>query len=253
METENNNQATPRFGRRYNSGKGRVLAGLIIICVGVLLLARQSGVVFPEWLFTWQMLLIVLGLFIGAKHSFRSGGWIVPLLIGAVFMVDEFIPGLSIGRMVWPLILIVAGLFMIFRPKRSNNCDDKWSKWKDHTSHYNNMGSDDMLDSVSVFGGVKKNIISKDFKGGEVTCIFGGAEINLTQADINGKVVLDVTQIFGGTKLILPANWEVKPEMVAFLGGIEDKRAPQAAMPDSTKILILRGTTIFGGIDIRSY
>jgi hypothetical protein len=30
-------------------------------------------------------------------------------------------------------------------------------------------------------------------------CIFGGAEINLTQADFQGKVVLEVVQVLGVT------------------------------------------------------
>jgi predicted membrane protein len=104
-----------------------------------------------------------------------------------------------------------------------------------------------------MFGGTKKNVISKDFKGGEVTCVFGGAEINLSQADINGKVVLEMHQVFGGTKLIVPPHWQVNhQETVAFMGGIEDRR-PDTKDTDPNKILILKGTSVFGGLDISSY
>lgn len=74
------------------------------------------------------------------------------------------------------------------------------------------------------------------------------------QADINGKVMIDVTQIFGGTKLLVPAHWEVQTEMVAIFGGIEDKR-PQSHDKnyDGVKILVIVGTSVFGGIDIKSY
>ena len=37
--------------------------------------------------------------------------------------------------------------------------------------------------------------------------MFGGAEINFMQADIQGRVELEVNQVFGGTKLIVPAHW----------------------------------------------
>jgi predicted membrane protein len=83
--------------------------------------------------------------------------------------------------------------------------------------------------------------------------IMGGTEINLMQADINGTVILEVTQIFGGTKLIVPSNWEIKPEMVAIFGGIEDKRTMQNVSGNTDKILVLKGTTLFGGIEIRNY
>jgi predicted membrane protein len=81
---------------------------------------------------------------------------------------------------------------------------------------------------------------------------FGGSEINLMQADIKGRVKIEVVQVFGGTKIIVPANWIVQSEMLAIFGGIEDKRPPQLnTIPD--KILIIEGTSIFGGIDIKSF
>ena len=95
-------------------------------------------------------------------------------------------------------------------------------------------------------------ILSKEFKGGDIVNIFGGAEIDLTQADIKGKAVLDLVQIFGGTKIIIPSDWQVQSKMVALFGGIEDKRNP--ALPKNPdKILVIDGTSIFAGIDILSY
>ncbi|HMG67070.1 MAG TPA: LiaF domain-containing protein, partial [Chitinophagaceae bacterium] len=113
--------------------------------------------------------------------------------------------------------------------------------------------SEDYIDSTSIFGGIKKNVISKNFKGGDITNIMGGSEIDLTQADINGTVTIDLTQIFGGTKLIVPSNWQVKTQMAAIFGGVEDKRSLQNVTIDPNKKLVLDGTSIFGGIEIRSY
>lgn len=115
-------------------------------------------------------------------------------------------------------------------------------------------GPEDYLDTVSIFGGIKKNIVSKNFKGGDIVTIMGGAEINLTQADIHGTIVIDITQVFGGTKLILPPQWKVSSDLAALFGGIEDKRPiVQAIHLADDKVVILRGTSVFGGIDIRSY
>jgi hypothetical protein len=72
------------------------------------------------------------------------------------------------------------------------------------------------------------------------------------QADFEGRVVLEVTQILGGTKLIIPAHWEVQPEMLAVMGGIEDKRQVHNGIA-SDKVLILKGTSVLGGIEIKSY
>ena len=52
----------------------------------------------------------------------------------------------------------------------------------------------------------------------------GGTEINLMKADIQQPIVLEVNNVFGGAKLIVPSNWNVKNEVTAVFGGIEDKR-----------------------------
>ena len=111
----------------------------------------------------------------------------------------------------------------------------------------------DIIDATAVFGGVKKIILSKNFKGGDITNFMGGSEINLTQADFNGRVKIDATNIFGGTKLIVPAHWDVQSEVVAVFGGVDDKRRFIGVQPDPNKVLILDGTCLFGGIEINSY
>ena len=103
----------------------------------------------------------------------------------------------------------------------------------------------DYLSSTSVFGGVKKNIISKNFQGGEIITFLGGAEINLSQADIQGRVILDVTQVLGGTKIIVPPHWDVISEVAAVFGGVEDKRFLQSGVIDHNKVLIITGHITF--------
>jgi hypothetical protein len=111
---------------------------------------------------------------------------------------------------------------------------------------------DTELDIVSIFAGIKKRIMSKQFQGGDIVCVFGGAELNLTNADFISPVALDVTMVFGGTKLIIPANWEVRSEVTAIFGGVDDKRPqPTSSIPEKT--IILKGTLMFGGIEVNSF
>ena len=112
--------------------------------------------------------------------------------------------------------------------------------------------TEDWIDSVSVFGGVRKVIMSKNFKGGEATSFMGGTELDFTQADINGTVVLELTQVMGGCKLIVPGNWSVKNEVNAVFGGVDDKRHLHTNA-DPGKVLLLKGTSFLGGLEIRNY
>lgn len=236
--------------KRYeHSPMGKALGGIILLTVGAVLMARQLGVVFPDWLFSWPVLVIVIGIYVGARHMFRNPGWIIMVAVGSVFLLDTIYTDINITTFFWPLFIMAAGLFMIVKPRRRHYHNaDEWEQAHVETENIN----DDRIDTVSIFGGVKKNILSKNFKGGEITCVMGGAEINLSQADIQGRVVLEVTQVLGGTKLIIPSNWDVQPEMVAVLGGIEDKRKVQTG-DVADKLLIIRGTSVLGGIEIKSY
>jgi len=258
METTDKNIEIINEQEPPRRNSGRVMAGVVIIAVGSVFLLHKLGFYIPEWVFTWQMFLIVLGVYIGAKHSFKGGKWLIPIAIGSVFLIADFtFSEISDARIFWPVVIIIIGIMMIVKPSRHGR--DRWRKrWsRDHRNYYENVqtSSEDVLDSVTIFGSLKKNIISKEFKGGEAVSVFAGTELNLMQADINGRVVLELVQVFGGTKLLVPANWQIhSEEMVSIFGGLEDKRPlPTGINTDQNKILILRGTCLFGGINIKSY
>lgn len=251
METQDNrNTGLSKENSNSNLRNGRALGGLVIVTVGTLLLVKKMGVDLPSWLFSWEMILITIGIYVGARHRFKNLQWLIPVAIGVAFLIGDEID-MDIHRYIWPIIIITVGLVMILRPQRKRSEE----YWKNFGAEYNERSSEDHLDSTVIFGGTKKNIISKDFKGGESVCVFGGSEINLMQADINGRIVIEVVQVFGGTKLVLPPHWKLQTEeVVSIFGGLDDKRPiVQNSSVDDSKVIILRGTCIFGGIDIKSY
>lgn len=250
---------------RERSGKSRMYTGIILLAAGVILLVQRISEPFPAWLFSWPVILIILGLFFGIRKGFRGPGWLMFIVVGAVFLISDLKPELHIQRYWGPILIIAAGIAFIFRP-RKNSFGERWMMWDDCTRSHEkkNPGTggeakdgssppnEELLDVVSILGGTKKIIFSKDFKGGDVTSFLGGTELNLSQADIKGRVRLDLTQIFGGTKLIVPPNWDIQPELVSIFGGIEDKRNLSGNI-DPAKVLVLKGTSVFGGIEIRSF
>jgi hypothetical protein len=127
---------------------------------------------------------------------------------------------------------------------------------KDQTTAYNAEGNDqynnDVLDATAIFSGIDKMVTSKKFKGGDIVAVMGGVDINLSFADIQSPVIIDVTIIMGGLKLIVPAGWEVKNNITSILGGVEERRPPMVPNEDK-KLLVLKGTVIMGGVDIRNY
>jgi predicted membrane protein len=104
-----------------------------------------------------------------------------------------------------------------------------------------------------VFSGSKQHVYSKAFKGGEIVSIFGGCDLNLSQADFNNTVVLEVTAIFGGVKIVVPPTWTVKSDVTAIFGGLDDKRSVLSVTEEPRKIIIIKGLALFGGVDIRNF
>ena len=112
----------------------------------------------------------------------------------------------------------------------------------------------DIIEEVCVFSGGGRSITSDNFKGGEITCIFGGSEINFRHASLSpGENIIDVTCIFGGVTLYVPEDWTVVSEVTSVFGGFGDKRAESklsfATNPE--KMLYIRGVVIFGGGEIK--
>ena len=233
---------------------GSFWVGAIILTIGsLLLLDRMDAMDFPRWIFSWKTLLIAIGFLIGANRNFQGIGWLVMILIGVFFMLDD-IPGfpIDLDDYGFPIAIILIGLFIVFRAVVSKNNNDRKDMWGDGAIA-TDTGGEDSFDLTTVFGGAKKKVFSKKFRGGKTTCVFGGSDIDLTQADIEGTVIIDVVQIFGGVKLIIPSNWEVKSDVLVILGGIDDKRTVPSAGLANNKKLVLTGTVLFGGVDIKSY
>ena len=90
----------------------RAFAGLFLVLLGGIYLLRQLDFFFfPSWLFSWPMILIIVGIASGIKHNFRNTGSFVMIAIGAIFLIGHVV-SMSIYYF-WPLILIVIGIRML--------------------------------------------------------------------------------------------------------------------------------------------
>jgi predicted membrane protein len=247
----------------------RIWSGVVLLIAGCLLLAYKMGAPIPGWVFTWPVLLIAIGMLTGIKSRFHNPGALIMIVVGGIFLIDQTNPLLNFHDYIIPAILIGIGLIYILRPRRTwrEKHEKRW-----HKSFYEGPNyapptnphqipidtgveeSDaEYVEINAVFGAVKKIILSKNFRGGEINCFMGGSELNLMKADLKKPVKLEINNVFGGTKLIVPSNWNIKNEVTAVFGGIEDKRNVVAGMADPDKILVLNGTCVFGGIEVINY
>lgn len=241
-------------------GNHRVIIGIFFIVGGAAWLVSRMGYdIIPDWFFTWPMILIAIGLINGVKHSFQNPGAYIMLLIGGVFLVKKnFDIPYEFQMYFWPILVIIAGVFIILRQPgrrkkkwRTNRVDNG----EDTTVFGANEGTvydSSVIDSVVVFGGTQKDVISKSFEGGDVVSVFGGTEINFSKADFESTATIDVSVVFGGVKLILPPHWDLVIQTTNIAGGIDDKRRKEGPVVENPKTLILTGSVIFGGLEVKS-
>jgi len=275
---------------RHNNKRN--IIGAIVILAGLLLLFRNLdfGFLFPDWLFSWPMILIIIGLVIGVNSKFEQKASIVLLIIGVLFLFKE-ITHLPIGGIIFPIGIIVVGFFLITRhsnnqlppmPPRKDDYDwDKrvqdpstqlqeaplggddnpqdpnaQSSYQQGTGQANHSNysyqSENYLNINSAFSSMKKLVLSKTFLGGRVSNIFGSVEVNLLQADLHQPVVIDVFQLFGSTQIILPSHWQASSDISSLLGDVDDRRYPSGVAMDPQKRIYITGTTLFGGITLKN-
>ena len=229
-----------------NKNIGRANLGLLFIAVGITFILYRLDLIpdsISHVVFSWQMLLIGIGAFNLINKKYTPA--IILITIGAIFMVPEIIDiDYSIRRLFWPIALVMVGIVLILRRNKG------FEKY-DITNIQ--PGNTDYIDHSSIFGGNKLICNSRNFKGGRVTSIFGGSEVNFQQTKISANTAtIDVFTMFGGSKFLVPQGWNVKIDIVSIFGGFNDKRFMTADNQDEGGTLVLKGFAIFGGGDVRN-
>jgi len=227
----------------------RAIIGLILVMVGLFLVLRNTGF-FPDFIdhviFSWPMLLVCIGLVMTLGASEKTSGVIV-MAVGGFFLIPMiFRETFHAYNMFWPSIFIIVGIIFMVSKRGS------WNK-----TNLNSKGiiGDDYIDYVNVFSGGERQIVSENFRGGRISAVFGGMELDLTKAKLApGRNDLEIACVFGGATLIVPDDWNISIEVTPVLGGFSDSRKliPGRTI-DPTRQLVIKGAVVFGGGEIKSY
>lgn len=247
MSMDNN-----EFGRSLMTP--RLIIGLAIALFGVVLVFdRLNLVVADDVLRWWPGVIIAIGAMIFTQ-SRRIGGGIngaIVMLIGVWLLLNSLrIVRVGFWEMFWPLVLIGIGVALVMQTlgRRTREVSTATAD------------RDNTLAVFAVMGGVKRISTAERFRGGEVTALMGGTQIDLRRAAIppGEEAVIDVFVIMGGGEILVPSSWTVVTSLVPVMGGVDDKRLPP--LPGSAEglagkpapRLVLRGLLLMGGIEIKS-
>ena len=218
---------------------GRTFVGILLVVLGAgFLLDRLDIIQFSTLLsIYWPVFLLIIGANQLFSRGYSATSGIALILIGLFFLLKNLglLPS-DIGRYFWPVLLIIIGLVIILGRSRHGGMPTY---------------KDDALNHFVIFSGLESKCISKDFKGGSATAVFGGIELDLRDADLSKEGgFLDLTAVFGGIELRVPASWKVIVKGTPIFGGWENKaKTPDGAIEDQP-VLNIRCLAMFGGIEI---
>lgn len=288
MEKTTHTNPNPQLPPSNN--KSSTTVGAIIILFGVFLLLNNLdlGFLFPSWLFSVPMILIIVGLVIGINSKFEKKSSFILIAIGGIFLLRKIFGDFNPFQVLFPAIAIIIGIYIINRNRKAPNFptppnntptphptdEYDWdrrvvnltdetdpsqaqSATADASNKYSGAQSqfqfsENYLKVEALFGSANKIILSKNFLGGTITNIFGGSVINLLQADFSQPIVIDTFQLFGSTKIIVPPHWIVTPSVSSIFGDMDDRRIMINHPYDESKKLYLTGTSIFGTVTIKN-
>jgi predicted membrane protein len=244
----------------------RFYFGVILIAVGVILILERLNLIpesMADMLISWQMLLIGVGVLslIGGN---RTAGTIM-IVIGGTFMIPELITvPHEVRRIYWPLILVAIGVSILLR-RRDHQKPDKGNdpiitNPNDDASQTTNSAysadSFNTFDDFVIFGGREIFVTSQALAGGKATSIFGGIEFDLRKASLQpGGAVIDCVSVFGGCGFKIPMDWNVRNEVTTIFGAFTDKRGDtyNDRYYDPSKTLVIKGISMFGGIEVKHF
>lgn len=226
-----------------------LVLGLIIVVVGVLLTLDNLEVLDArEYLRYWPALLMVYGIVKMLQPDSRGSRYwgLILTFVGAALLVDKlYILDFRLWDF-WPLLLVALGAMMILKTKtRPAEGHGRTTNMPDAPT----IDTNSVVNASAILGGSRRNVHTNDFRGGELTAVMGGCDIDLRNASITtNPAVIDVFAFWGGIAIKVPQTWSVSFEGTPVLGGYDDKTFRQGG--EGQQRLIIRGTVVMGGVEV---
>jgi len=247
-----------RHYRQRNTAT-QMLVGAGVILAGFLFLIDNLGWIDLDMrVHFWPFILMLVGASTLASAPRRGSG----AAFAGIFMIGfgavSLLKGLGLIYISWkvlfPIGIIGLGLMMVFRAhKRSQQVAEGGDTASNQAESMfcvdEGQTGERVLDLTAIFGGVQRKVTTQDFRGGDLNSIMGGIDLDMRTASLNGTAVLNVFAIMGGISIKVPTDWTVELEGTPILGGFDEKTMQPK---EANKRLVVRGTAIMGGVDIRN-
>lgn len=246
-----------------HSPLGRMFFAVFLILAGVALFLDNIGVLQLRNIWEYSPLLMVAwGISVVSGASSMTGRYWGVLLM--VFGVIGTLLNLGMLRLhtrddswLLALLLIALGFLALLRTIEAGTAPAAPNtNAAAQPPEEADPPSDNVLSEHTVAGSIKRRVETPNFLGGRIECLFGSVELDLRYSQIipNGKpVTIDVSCVFGSTKMRIPDTWMVTVQAAGVFGNVEDKTVPpRAGAGLSTPKLLVTGQSVFSSVEVEN-
>jgi len=209
------------------------IGGIVLLFIGASILLDQLSIFSSSGIIGkyWPLGVIFTGMYLYNEKNITEKNALIIIGVGLIFQLNNLgmFSFLPIG-LLWPIVLIGAGFYLF-------------------TNQSVNIGNDGDLNIFCLFSGVENKNLSKNFNGGNIFVMFGGAELDLRQAEMSSEklATIDVFCMFGGVEIMLPQQWNAENHIFPIFGGVDNKIHNRE---ENSKFLKVNGFTAFGGVEL---
>lgn len=231
----------PSRRRAHHWLSGRLIFGLLLLAFGALWTLDNLDILEAERVTRyWPGLILAWGLCMLAGFQCRRrpvaglawtfiGGW---LLLWELELVEYGIFDL------WPVALIFVGGLLVL------------NAWRGRSFRSPAAEKEQQINVFVVMGGAERRVVTDAFRGGEISAVMGGVDLDLRGATLAPEGArMDVFAMFGGIDILVPEGWRVIGQVTPLLGGFEDHTVAPADPGAPT--LTVRGMVVLGGVEVK--
>ncbi len=236
-----------------------IILGVVFILMGVIFLLENLNILyfdFFDYFFNWKGILLIVGGVIILSNENKVPGYIMAgiagfFILGDIFRYEFGMYWFSLHNFFWPVIIIGIGVLILTRRDKPSFV----TRFGERTDT-SDPEAKDYINQTAILGGGDVKFKTDNFRGGKVTAFMGGGNYDLSTCQLaEGSQEIDVFAMFGGVGFIVPSDWNVRIEVTSIFGGFTDSRKANqlSEATDPTRELVIRGTVLFGGGDIKNF
>lgn len=221
---------------------GNVIWGIVLIAAGAIFALNALNITNIDIFFDgWWTLFIIVPCAVGLFTEREKTGNIIGIVIGVFLLLccQNIVSFAMLWKLLVPAIIVIVGLKLVLTGLFGNKANEIMKQLK--------QDGKQPRSGFAAFSGSDLNYNGEVFEGAELTAVFGGVECDLRGAIIEKDCAIQVSAIFGGIDIFVPADINVKVSSNCIFGGVSNKTSAHKDAPT----IYISGICMFGGVEIK--